>query len=68
MRGCKKCGGEEFISHPNQYDVFMVGEDDDELDYVGSELINEKLKLYCRDCGTYLKVKVKRVDYVIRAE
>ena len=56
MKGCKECGGEEFISQPNQYDVFVWGEDD-ELIWSGNETIDAEMKLYCRDCGTKLKVK-----------
>jgi len=63
--GCKECGGEEFISQPNQYDVFVPGEDD-ELIWVDSESIDEELKLFCRNCGT--KLSVKKEVHVIRDE
>lgn len=55
FKGCNGCGGTEFISQLNQYDVYVF--EDDELVFQDSEIIDEKVELYCRDCGTQLKEK-----------
>ena len=49
---CKHCGGKEFISKPNQYDVYVADEDDLELQK--SEIVDEKIQLYCRECSEEL--------------
>lgn len=59
---CNNCGGKEFISQMNQYDVYLF--EDGELVFQDSELIDEKVELYCRYCGT--KLKEKEVYALIR--
>lgn len=54
---CSICGGEEFISQLNQYDVYA--KEDNKLRYVKSELINVPLILYCRECSTPLQYDIK---------
>ena len=50
---CKHCGNDkEFITQPNQYTIYKVI--NGELEYQKTELINEKCKLYCRECSTEL--------------
>jgi hypothetical protein len=50
---CKKCGGNEFISEPNKYDVFEGFEG--KIRLKSSEYTNEKLVLFCRDCSEVLE-------------
>ena len=47
-----KCGSIEFITDLNSYDVYeFVGT---KLGYIKTELIDDKINLYCRDCGEIL--------------
>lgn len=48
------CGSKEFISEPNQYDVYEII--DGELVLQKSEPIEEKLKLFCRECSKELNL------------
>jgi len=46
---CPKCGSEEFITEPNQYDVlfFEAGQ----FDIRRSESFDDYCKIFCRECG-----------------
>ncbi len=46
---CLKCGCEEFVSEPNQYDVlrFEVGK----FEVRHAEDVHDKIKIFCRACG-----------------
>jgi len=46
---CKKCGGEEFITQPNRYDVYKNHNGAVELQ--SSKFIDEPEILYCRECS-----------------
>ena len=48
MNRCK-CGINEFITKPNSYDVYQIV--DGKLEYKNAESVNDKLILYCRECG-----------------
>jgi hypothetical protein len=48
-----KCGSTEFITAPNSYDVYELI--NRKLEFQRTELIEEELKLYCRECGEELK-------------
>jgi hypothetical protein len=48
-----KCGSIQFISKPNQYDIYEIT--DTKLELVNSETINDEFILYCRECGEELK-------------
>ncbi|MBO4738365.1 MAG: hypothetical protein J5606_02260 [Bacteroidales bacterium] len=50
---CTQCGGTEFITQPNKYDVYEVV--DGELQYVNTESIDDMDVFYCRECGEILK-------------
>ncbi len=58
---CKKCGGKEFISKPNRYDVFKV--QGNKIFYRKTEIIDEKSILFCRECSE--KIKFCEEDIII---
>ncbi len=58
---CKNCGSYEFISKPNRYDVFKS--DGKKIQFQRSELINEKLDLYCRNCSEKIEINKNYVKY-----
>ena len=43
-----KCGSVEFVTEPNQYDVYELI--DGKLEFQHSEDV-DGIKLYCRECG-----------------
>jgi hypothetical protein len=48
MKPCK-CESAEFITNPNQYDIYKtIG---GELKFIKTEQIDDNVKLYCRECG-----------------
>lgn len=63
---CPKCGSEEFITQPNQYDClrFVNGE----FQVEKSELINENLRVFCCECGDEVdkKASFKNKRIVLR--
>ncbi|MDR1791958.1 MAG: hypothetical protein LBR36_00725 [Bacteroidales bacterium] len=48
-----KCGSTEFITEPNQYDVYEII--DGKLEMTHSEDIDDEFKLYCRECSEELE-------------
>jgi hypothetical protein len=48
-----QCGSKEFITEPNSYDVYEVI--DDKLEYQKTEMIEDEVKIYCRECGEEMK-------------
>lgn len=51
---CKcSCGGTEFITQPNQCEIYKVI--NNKLVYVYSETLQEDLRLYCIECSKELK-------------
>lgn len=46
-RNCK-CGSDEFITKPNQYDIYQII--DGKLEFIKSEFTWDEEKLYCRGC------------------
>jgi predicted RNA-binding Zn-ribbon protein involved in translation (DUF1610 family) len=50
---CEKCGCIEFISQPNKYDVFIS--DKDKIKFQYSLTVDDKIILYCRECGEQLE-------------
>jgi hypothetical protein len=50
---CKKCGSKEFISQPNQYDVFQS--QNGKLVLKSTEFIDDELVLYCRECSEIIE-------------
>jgi len=57
MKPCK-CGSTEFITNPNSYEIYNIV--DSELEFVKSEIIDDELKFYCRDCGEELNTEHSR--------
>ena len=57
---CPKCGSEEFITHPNQYDclIFVNGQ----FKVEKSEFINEKERFFCRQCSAEIDEKASIED------
>ncbi len=53
MKECK-CSSNEFITQLNSYDLYQVV--DGKLKFQKSEIINEKTKFFCRECGTERKM------------
>ena len=47
-----KCGSIDFISKPNRYDVYQII--DGQLEVIDSPFIEEKTKLFCRECSKEL--------------
>ncbi len=58
---CKKCACEEFISQPTKYDIFE--NHNGKLLFNNSELINEELELFCRECSEKLIFDEKDVIF-----
>ncbi|MDR1724902.1 MAG: hypothetical protein LBR28_00715 [Bacteroidales bacterium] len=52
IKACE-CGSVEFITKPNQYDVYEII--DGKPEFVHSEEVYDKIVLYCRECGKELK-------------
>jgi predicted nucleic-acid-binding Zn-ribbon protein len=50
---CIKCGNDEFISQLNHYDIFTAN--GGKLEYIKTELTEEKIVLYCRNCSEPLQ-------------
>jgi hypothetical protein len=50
---CKHCGSTEFITNLNSYDVYEIF--GGKLGWQRSEIIDEKFRLFCRECGEELK-------------
>lgn len=44
-----KCGSVEFITKPNQYDVYQII--DNKLEFINALFTDEEIKLFCRECG-----------------
>jgi len=51
-----KCGSVEFVTEPNQYDVYELI--DGKLEFQHSENVEEEIKLYCRECCEEFKNKL----------
>jgi len=47
------CGSTEYITDLNSYDIYEII--DGKLEFQRSELINDKIKFYCRECGEEFK-------------
>ena len=47
-----KCGSDEFVSKPNRYDSYQII--DGKLELIDSPFTEEKIKLFCRECGERL--------------
>jgi len=48
IRPCK-CGSVEFVTEPNQYDVYKII--DNELELVKTYSTDDDFKLFCRECS-----------------
>ncbi|WP_027002836.1 hypothetical protein [Hugenholtzia roseola] len=49
---CQNCACQEFISRPSLYDIFEHQEG--KLVFVKSEIMEEKIELFCRECSEKL--------------
>lgn len=58
---CKECNCEEFVSQPNQYDIFENNHG--VLVFKKSELVNDKLELFCRECSQKLDFKDEDIRF-----
>jgi hypothetical protein len=47
---CPHCGGTEFISQLNRYDIYRYDETDGKIHFTHHEYIDDSLVLFCRDC------------------
>ncbi len=47
------CNCEEFITKPIRYDCYEII--DDKLAYIQTERVDERIRLFCRDCGKELE-------------
>ena len=48
-----ECGNNEFITEPNKYDIYKAEEG--KLEFQKEEIIQEAIKLYCRECSEELE-------------
>ena len=53
---CKECGNDEFITEPNKYDIYKANEG--KLEFQKAEIIQETIKLYCRECSEELALVI----------
>jgi len=51
------CGSTEIITDLNSYDIYKIIEG--KLEFQSSELINDEIKFYCRECGEVFNDKYK---------
>jgi hypothetical protein len=58
---CKECGCEEFVSQPDQYSIFE--NKNGILVFKKSELVNDKLELFCRECSEKLEFQEEDVEF-----
>lgn len=58
---CKDCGCKEFISNPNQYDIFK--NKDGKLIFIRTESFDDMLELFCRNCSEKLDFKIEDIKY-----
>jgi len=59
IRPCK-CGSDEFVSKPNQYDIYHIV--DGNLNLIQSSFTEDEIRLYCRECGEELKNAVDLIQ------
>ncbi len=53
FRACQNCDNDdEFITQPNKYEVYKIV--NNKLEYQNTEIIGEKINLYCRECSAEL--------------
>lgn len=52
---CPKCGSQEYITKPNQYDTFILI--DGKIHFQSTELTHEEIELYCRECSRKIEYK-----------
>ena len=55
---CKVCGCDEFITTPNKYDIYKII--NGKLEFQRSELIEDEIELFCRDCFKVIEFYSKR--------
>lgn len=48
------CGSTEFITRPNRYDIYKT--EKKKVIFQTSEIINDKIILFCRECSEILNV------------
>jgi len=53
MKPCK-CGSTEFITELNSYDIYNIV--NNKLEFIKSEIIDNEIKLYCRNCSEELLI------------
>lgn len=51
------CGSKEFITQPNQYDLYKLV--DNKIKFQKSLSTDDKLILYCRECGKIYKEDIE---------
>jgi hypothetical protein len=59
-RPCEKCGCTTFISKPIKYGIYEVL--GGRLCFQRSELVNEELQLYCRECSNPLRFGESEIE------
>ena len=52
---CPKCGSSEFVTKPNRYECLNFV--DDGFQIQKSEIVDDKYKIYCRECGVEIDEK-----------
>ena len=59
---CQECGGQEFITIPNRYDVYVVI--DAKLELIDSLQAEGEVyrELYCRDCSEKLSINLREIQ------
>jgi hypothetical protein len=49
-----KCGSTTLTTEPNSYDVYEII--NGKLEFQNTEIIDDKIKFYCRDCGNEYEI------------
>ncbi|TAE19912.1 MAG: hypothetical protein EAZ95_00755 [Bacteroidetes bacterium] len=57
---CLHCGCKEFITQPNRYDIYVAEEG--KVRFSHSEIIDNAIELYCRDCSEILSCSVDDIE------
>jgi len=56
---CEICNSEEFITKPNQYDVYKLV--DGKLVFQNSEFVEQNIRLFCRECSEEIRFEENKL-------
>lgn len=60
---CQNCGNHEFVTKPNQFDLFSA--EDGQLVFQETMLVEEdkKIELFCLECGSELEFDEEDLEF-----